>query len=117
MLILMYHCLPSSYSDLCTPLGELSRLAQLHSSPWETKAEGLKKIRSDYESMKRKLNIALKKMEMMSVEVSTTGQWGQTENRGGANFLMEDSLQGWAGSGGWGWGWGVGQGGGSLGPL
>lgn len=58
-----------SYSDLCTPLGELCRLTALHSSPWEKKAESLKKTRSDYESMQRRLSIALKRLEMMSVEV------------------------------------------------
>lgn len=47
---------------------------QLHSTPWEKKAEGLKKIRSDYENMQRRLNIALKKIELMAAEVrfSTT---------------------------------------------
>lgn len=61
-----------SYSDLCTPVGELNRLSLLHSSSWEKKAESLKKIRSDYEGMQRRLSIALKKLEMMSAEVM---QW------------------------------------------
>ena len=65
--------LTNSYSDLCTPVGELNRLTLLHSSPWESKAESLKKIRSDYESMQRKLNIALKKLEMMAAEVRGVG--------------------------------------------
>ena len=50
-------------------MGELNRLVLLHSSPWEKNAEGLKRIRSDYESMKRKLSIALKKLEIMGSEV------------------------------------------------
>ena len=58
-----------SYSDLCTPVNELSRMVRLHSTPWEEKTEGLKKIRTDYENMQRRINIALKKIEMMSAEV------------------------------------------------
>lgn len=68
LLSLSLHC-PHSYSDLCTPVGELNRLVLLHSVPWEMRTEGLKRVRSDYESMQRKFNIALKKLEMMAAEV------------------------------------------------
>ena len=47
-------------------------MTRLHSGSWEERAEGMKKIKSDYESMKRRLNIATKRIEMMSGEVSLT---------------------------------------------
>lgn len=50
-------------------MGELTRLARLHSAPWEEKGEVLKRLRTDYESMQRQLNIALRKIEMMAAEV------------------------------------------------
>lgn len=50
-------------------MGELNRLSLAHSSSWEKKAESLQKIRSDYDSMHRRLNIALKKLEMTAMEV------------------------------------------------
>lgn len=48
---------------------ELTRMVGIHSSPWLEKTKNLKQIRSDYETMQRKLNIAVKKIELMSVEV------------------------------------------------
>lgn len=50
-------------------MGELTRLARLHSTPGEEKGEVLKRLRTDYESMQRQLNIALRKIEMMAAEV------------------------------------------------
>ena len=50
-----------SYSDLCTPVGEMMRLTE--------KAVGMKKVREDYQNMQRRLNIATKRIEMMSAEV------------------------------------------------
>ena len=64
----MAHC---SYSDLCTPVGEMVRMTRLHSGSWEEKTEGMKKVKSDYESMRRRLNIATKRIEMMAGEVSS----------------------------------------------
>lgn len=61
---------PCSYSDLCTPVGEMVRMTKLHSSSWEEKAAGMKKVREDYQNMQRRLNIATKRIEMMSAEVS-----------------------------------------------
>ena len=58
-----------SYSDLCTPVGEVVRMTRLHSGSWEERAEGMKRVRSDYESMQRRLNIATRRIEMMSAEV------------------------------------------------
>ena len=61
----------TSYSDLCTPVGEMVRMTRLHSGLWEKEAEGMKKVRSDYENMQRRLNIATRRIEMMSAEVSS----------------------------------------------
>lgn len=58
-----------SYSDLVTPVGEMVRLTKLHSGSWEEKAVGMKKVRADYQNMQRRLNIATKRIEMMSAEV------------------------------------------------
>ena len=58
-----------SYSDLCTPVGELTRLVAEYSTPWEQKSKVLQTLRQDYESMQRQLGIALKKIEMMAAEV------------------------------------------------
>ena len=46
------------------------RLTKLHSGSWEEKAASMKKVRSDYENMQRRLQIATKRIEMMSAEVS-----------------------------------------------
>ena len=45
------------------------RLTKLHSGSWEEKAVGMKKVRADYQNMQRRLNIATKRIEMMSAEV------------------------------------------------
>ena len=45
------------------------RLTKLHSGSWEEKAVGMKKVREDYQNMQRRLNIATKRIEMMSAEV------------------------------------------------
>ena len=58
-----------SFSDLCTPVGELTRLARVHSTSWEEKGEVMRKLRTDFESMQRQLSIALKRIEMMAAEV------------------------------------------------
>ena len=62
-------CVFFSFSDLCTPVAELTRLARVHSTSWEEKGEVMKKLRTDFESMQRQLSIALKKIEMMAAEV------------------------------------------------
>ena len=46
------------------------RLTKLHSGSWEEKAVSMKKVRADYQNMQRRLNIATKRIEMMSAEVS-----------------------------------------------
>ncbi len=46
-------------------------MVRQHSTPWEERADSLKGIRSDYDSMRTKLSIALKKIELMSAEVRT----------------------------------------------
>ena len=48
------------------------RLTRQHSGSWEEKTESIKKVRSDYENMQRRLNIATKRIEMMAAEVSLT---------------------------------------------
>ena len=45
------------------------RLTKLHSGSWDEKAVSMKKVRADYENMQRRLNIATKRIEMMSAEV------------------------------------------------
>ena len=46
------------------------RMTRLHSISWEERMAGMKKVKSDYESMQTRLNIALKRIEMMAGEVS-----------------------------------------------
>ena len=50
-------------------MGELTRLARVHSTSWEEKGEVMRKLRTDFESMQRQLSIALKRIEMMAAEV------------------------------------------------
>ncbi len=45
-------------------------MVRQHSTPWEERADSLKGIRSDYDSMRTKLSIALKRIELMSAGVS-----------------------------------------------
>ena len=56
-----------SASDLSTPTNELVRLVRLYSIQWETKSNILKKIHDDYESKQTRLDIALKKLELVGV--------------------------------------------------
>ncbi|CAB3979253.1 Hypothetical predicted protein, partial [Paramuricea clavata] len=56
-----------SASDLSTPTSELVRLVRLYSAQWEAKSNILKKIHDDYESKQRRLDIALKKLELVGV--------------------------------------------------
>lgn len=46
-------------------------MVTLYSGPWEESSELLKRHREEQESMKRKLGIALKRIEMMAAEVAT----------------------------------------------
>ena len=50
-------------------MNELVRMVGLYSVAWEEKSEGLKQRQQEQESLKRKLGIALKKIEMMAAEV------------------------------------------------
>ena len=52
-------------------------MTRLHSGSWEERAEGMKKVKSDYQNMQRRLNIATRRIEMMSAEVS---EWGDKLN-------------------------------------
>ncbi len=45
-------------------------MVKQHSTPWQERADSLKSIRSDYESMRNKLGIAVKRIELMAAEVS-----------------------------------------------
>ena len=60
-------------------MGEIVRLTKLHSGSWEEKAEGMKKVRADYQNMQRRLNIATKRIEMMSAEVCRYLLWAFVE--------------------------------------
>jgi len=46
---------------------------QEHSGSWEKKSEGLKKIRQDYDGMKRKMNVTLQMMQGLSAQVCKSG--------------------------------------------
>lgn len=57
-----------SMSDLSVPSGEMTRLVRLYSVPWENKSKALKKLHQDYESKQHKLEIALRRLEMVGVQ-------------------------------------------------
>ena len=57
-----------SLSDLSVPTGEMTRLVRLYAVPWENKSKALKKLHQDYESKQHKLEIALKRLEMVGVQ-------------------------------------------------
>jgi hypothetical protein len=63
------HC---RISDLHMPVNELVRLVRIYSSPWEQKSQALKRLHSQYQSMKSQLLIALRKLEMQDGAV---GAW------------------------------------------
>ncbi|XP_028392726.1 uncharacterized protein LOC114517064 isoform X2 [Dendronephthya gigantea] len=56
-----------SASDLRAPTSELIRLVRLYSAQWEAKSSIFQKIHDDYESKQRRLDIALKKLELVGV--------------------------------------------------
>lgn len=60
-----------SYSDLCVPVGELSRLVKLHSAHLEEAMEPMKRLQELYAQKQNQLSIALRRMEMMAMEVYT----------------------------------------------
>lgn len=57
-----------SMSDLSVPTGEVARLVRLYAVPWENKSKALKKLHQDYESKQHKLEIALRRLEMVGVQ-------------------------------------------------
>eukprot|EP00058_Branchiostoma_floridae_P022652 XP_002608142.1 hypothetical protein BRAFLDRAFT_126256 [Branchiostoma floridae] len=54
-----------SATDLNVPVTELVRLVRVYSEPWDEKSEALKKLHADYESKKRQLNIAIKRLQLV----------------------------------------------------
>ncbi|XP_078663115.1 uncharacterized protein LOC144906581 isoform X3 [Branchiostoma floridae x Branchiostoma belcheri] len=54
-----------SVTDLNVPVTELVRLVRVYSEPWDEKSEALKKLHADYESKKRQLNIAIKRLQLV----------------------------------------------------
>ena len=58
-----------SFSDLCVPVGELTRLVKLHSAHLEEAAEPMKRLQECYAQKQNQLNIALRRIEMMATEV------------------------------------------------
>lgn len=56
-----------SACDLSVPTNELVRLVRLYSAEWEEKSNVLKKLHEDYESKQRRLDLALKKLELVGV--------------------------------------------------
>ncbi|KAL5477750.1 hypothetical protein EMCRGX_G024588 [Ephydatia muelleri] len=57
-----------SFSDLCVPVGELSRLVKLHSAHLEEAMEPMKRLQELYAQKQNQLSIALKRIEMMAME-------------------------------------------------
>jgi len=57
-----------SMSDLSVPTGEMTRLVRLYAVPWENKSKALKKLHQDYESKQHKLEIALRRLELIGVQ-------------------------------------------------
>ena len=55
---------------------ELIRLVDQYSVPWEEKGEILKKLRNDYMTKQKQLLIAVKHLEMVSVEVQCKRERG-----------------------------------------
>ena len=51
------------------PTNELIRLVRLYSTPWEEKSTALKKLHEDYEAKKTQLNIAIKRLQLIDVQV------------------------------------------------
>ena len=57
-----------SMSDMSVPTGEMTRLVRLYAVPWENKSKALKKLHKDYESKQHKLDVALRRLELLGVQ-------------------------------------------------
>ncbi|XP_065893552.1 uncharacterized protein [Dysidea avara] len=56
------------HSELYAPVTALTKMVRLYSKSWDEKSAPLKKIKQDQASKQRQLDIALRKIEMFSVE-------------------------------------------------
>eukprot|EP00731_Ephydatia_muelleri_P018897 Em0011g937a len=82
-----------SFSDLCVPVGELSRLVKLHSAHLEEAMEPMKRLLELYAQKQNQLSIALKRIEMMAMELNQCSIFIATP--AGGRITHERRLNGW----------------------
>ncbi|XP_062517847.1 uncharacterized protein LOC134193075 isoform X2 [Corticium candelabrum] len=63
-----------TYCGMQSPLSQLMDLVRLYSKPWEKKSTVLKKLQDDCQIKQGRLNVALRKIELFSVEEQRMAQ-------------------------------------------